>query len=1078
MISFVISIQAQTYNFDESFRWVHYTTESGLPSNQISAIYESADSTIWVSTSKGPAWYNGYRWIALRKANGEAITEDVQFAEYHDSIVINLKKEILIGSRTGFHTLINNVNARPVSLKKDSLFLLREGSLSVYANGKMDVYNCSPIPVSTIITMWKTASGLVWFRTRNAGYRLKDGVISRMYASPKDEFSFIWAAENISGTGLFSIFSPPERRGLWEWTKFSKSNRNPNQTIGEIVQGDILPNGDAIVVHSSGEVQYREQGVWRTIPFSGGSFENFRTVRFDKSGDLWFGTSNGLYLFRAVPQEWTFKREPGPDLRNNINEILKARNGTLWIASSYGVGTQQADGTMRYFGSVSGTSIYGTTALAEDDSGMIWIGSGGSFPGTYRWDGKRWKHFPISDTEDVFVHKIRKDRNGRLWFLGLGKSTNELLVHQPGAYLYSNNTFTRWGKEEGLISGRVYAFVESNDGAYWFGTIAGLSRWKNGNWRHWISDKKNQSSSIFSLAAGLDENVWGTMSFFGEHLFQIGPDDSMQFLNPEQRTSEFISDLKIDSAGILWATTTNGLLSFNGELWTRYDRRTGLRKEALQTLFPTSNEIYCATVGHGLAILLRQTLFVPPPIITIADPVIDEYSALVQWMAFSYRGELPPEEISTRFKLNDREWSPWSKQHEVKFDSLQPGSYTIQVQAKGAHSNINRTGQHTTFLIEQPVLLRPLVLYPLTLTSGMIIILIGVILVRKRTHNRELSISEAKFRSVVTTTTSAIIVHRNGKIVFFNPYSLQLTGFNEEEMKAKSFYDLIHVNDQEYVKEFDKQSLTQETTPKRFDCMIVTKSNDERWWDVTAARVQFQNQDATIVTAFDITENKNTEERMRDLTSELTQTEERERRRMASYLHDVISQTIAVSKMKLRRVLKHQVPPDIEKALNEVHALLEQSLTDAQTLTFELCPPVVYESDFAAAIQWLADQFNHHHSITVEVIDNANPKDISEDFRNVLFQAIREALSNVVKHANAQSVTISINSFDSKLQIEVSDNGTGFDQTLPLTKQKKEGGFGLFNIGQRLRNLGGKVEVSSASGEGTTVIITTPLLDK
>ncbi len=1055
---------------------MHFTTESGLPSNQVSALFEASDKTIWVSTSKGPAWYNGYKWIAAKKLNGETIAEDVQFAEFNDSVVIALKGEILIGTKDGFRSLSNVVTGRPISYTKDSLLLLRDGSAFVYSDGIKSTYNISPIPQGAIIEMWKTVSGSVWFRTRNAGYRLKDGVISLLYLSPKKEQAFVWSAENSFGTGMFPISSPEEKRGLWEWNNFSKPRQNFNISIGGMIQGDILPNGDAIVIYTSGEIQFREKGEWRTISFTDGSIENFKNVRFDNNGDIWFATSNGIYVYRAVPQEWKFKREEGPDLRNDINEILKAQDGSLWLASSYGIGTQRIDGKMSYFSSLNGTSIYGATALAEDDSGRIWVGSGGSFSGAFRWDGKQWKHFAISDTEEVFVHKIRKDRKGRLWFLGLGKNFSETYTHQPGAYVYSNNSFTRWGKEEGLLSGRVYSFVESDDGAYWFGTLAGLSRWKHSVWKHFESENKTRRRNVFSLTAGLDGTVWGTITY-DAHLFRIGADDSMRFVHPEQSISEFVSDLKVDSTGILWVATINGLFSYNGELWTHYDRTTGLQKEALTTLLPTSKEVYCGTAGHGLAIFQRQTLEVPPPIVTIANPVVDEYSVLIQWTTFPYRGELPPGEISTRFKLNNLEWSLWSKQHNVQFDSLTPGSYTIQVQAKGAHGNINQMGQYATFVIEQPVLLRPLVLYPLSLTGGMIIILIGVILARRRAHAHELAISEAKFRSVVTTTTSAIIVHQDGVILFFNPYSLQLTGFNEEEIKAKSFYDIIHVNDKENVLKFEKQWLTNPAAPQRFECMIMTKSNEERWWDVTAAKMQFQNQHATFVTAFDITEKKNTEERMRDLTAELSQTEERERRRMASYLHDVISQTIAISKMKLRRVLKLQVPPEIEKALNEIHTLLEQSLTDTQTLTFELCPPVVYESDFAAAIHWLADQFTHHHSIAIKVIDNADPKNLSEDFRNVLFQAIRESLSNVVKHANAQNVTISINSFDSKLRIEISDNGIGFDVVSSFTKQKKEGGFGLFNIRQRLKNLGGNVEISSSSGKGTTVLITTPLIN-
>jgi ligand-binding sensor domain-containing protein len=108
--------------------------------------------------------------------------------------------------------------------------------------------------------------------------------------------------------------------------------------------------------------------------------------------------------------------------------------------------------------------------------------------GTYRWDGSSWRYYRVDkNIQWLRFHKIRKDRHGRLWFLRLSK---EFLIETDtvGVYIYENKKFRPFGKSEGLLSDRVYAFAEGDDGALWFGTSKGVSCLKEGAWTHWTVD--------------------------------------------------------------------------------------------------------------------------------------------------------------------------------------------------------------------------------------------------------------------------------------------------------------------------------------------------------------------------------------------------------------------------------------------------------------------------------------------------------------------------------------------------------------------------------------------------------------
>ena len=232
----------------------------------------------------------------------------------------------------------------------------------------------------------------------------------------------------------------------------------------------------------------------------------------------------------------------------------------------------------------------------------------------------------------------------------------------------------------------------------------------------------------------------------------------------------------------------------------------------------------------------------------------------------------------------------------------------------------------------------------------------------------------------------------------------------------------------------------------------------------------------------DITERKHAEsklleyqEKLRSLASELSLVEERERRSIATDLHDQIGQTLSVIKMRCFDLRANEQDPDILRQIDEIKELVKQTIQDTRSLTFELSPPVLYELGLVAAIDWLAEEFQRKHRLQCTVESDKKSKPLSQDIEIVLFRSVRELLINIVKHAGANKVKITIRVNKKNLRIRVTDDGRGFSPETKPSRAYKDQQFGLFNITERIRHLGGGLEVDSQKGKGTMVTLVAPL---
>ena len=224
------------------------------------------------------------------------------------------------------------------------------------------------------------------------------------------------------------------------------------------------------------------------------------------------------------------------------------------------------------------------------------------------------------------------------------------------------------------------------------------------------------------------------------------------------------------------------------------------------------------------------------------------------------------------------------------------------------------------------------------------------------------------------------------------------------------------------------------------------------------------------------TELERLNKRLRSLASQLSLAEENERRRIATELHNRTNETLIYSIMKVTALAKSVPDSSLVESLNEVSQLLQQLAQETRLLTFELSPLSLYYLGLEAAVRELTDRVAEKHSLKASFKDDGRSKPLAPDVRVLLFQSVRELLTNVVKHSQARAVSVNIGRSGGNIQIIVQDDGIGFDASV-INGGMKGGGFGLFSIRERMHYVDGQLRIES-DNQGTRVTLIVPLCEE
>ena len=366
------------------------------------------------------------------------------------------------------------------------------------------------------------------------------------------------------------------------------------------------------------------------------------------------------------------------------------------------------------------------------------------------------------------------------------------------------------------------------------------------------------------------------------------------------------------------------------------------------------------------------------------------------------------------------------------------------------------------------------------LTDGRLLAFVRDISDRKKAE-QALKESENRLRTILHTEPECIKLLRiNGELEDMNPAGLAMIEADDiDQVKGKSIFNIIN---KPYRKAF--QNLTENVfkgKPGTLEFEITGFKGTRRWLSTNA--VPMKDAEGKILSLLGVTrdvtdrkkaeeEIKKTTEELRQLTAHLQKIREEERKRIGREIHDELGQQLTAIKMDVAWIDK-KTPPEttiLKDKLKNIITLLDGSNKSIRRILSELRPGILDDYGLLEALEWINKQFTSNTGIPVEFNTAETEIKLPDDMSTCIFRIYQEAFTNITRYAGAKRVITSLYINDNTIEVQIADDGMGFDPS--LIQHRKS--FGILGMKERILSLEGNFELESSPGKGTKIIIRLP----
>jgi two-component system CheB/CheR fusion protein len=317
---------------------------------------------------------------------------------------------------------------------------------------------------------------------------------------------------------------------------------------------------------------------------------------------------------------------------------------------------------------------------------------------------------------------------------------------------------------------------------------------------------------------------------------------------------------------------------------------------------------------------------------------------------------------------------------------------------------------------------------------------------------------------------------RDNTLLDVNSEFLSYFGFERDQILGCSLEELnLGLDLQPGSDETFVERLKSEGQIRNIEIEIQHPSGEKRHILDSVQYLNLDNTDALISTFIDITERVRAEQQIRSLASDLTAAEQEERSRISQVLHDDLQQRIFAVKIhlaSLEETIRKKDIQSVEMDVRQMQQMLDDAVTITRNLSIDLSPAILQGDSLVDALNWLGAQMQEQYGLQVEVEPNGISTRYEDTLRILLFQATREALFNVVKHAGTLHATVQFEETDSRVRLTIGDDGKGFDTSASAFDQNDSGGLSTFR--HRLSLMGCSLHIHSEPGTGTRVMMDIP----
>lgn len=347
---------------------------------------------------------------------------------------------------------------------------------------------------------------------------------------------------------------------------------------------------------------------------------------------------------------------------------------------------------------------------------------------------------------------------------------------------------------------------------------------------------------------------------------------------------------------------------------------------------------------------------------------------------------------------------------------------------------------------------------------------------KQRQSELALRQSEERFSKAFHSSPSALSIAQleDGRLLEINEAFLRITGFTRDEVIGKTALDLGLWRDPAQ-RATMMQLLLQNSEVTDLEIRFWRKSGEKRTGLLSVDLIELSGRKCVLGSCQDITERERTEATLRNYSRLLVEAQETERKHIARELHDQIGQMLTAIKFNLQ-TLASAKQIDQAGVVNQGVELIDTALEQVRSLSFELRPSLLDNLGLAAALRWYSDQFAHRTGIVTECQSNLPDGQMRfpQDLETACFRIVQEALTNVVRHAQAGRVVIELNNVGHETILSVRDDGVGFTTRVPQGSKYSNLHLGLIGMRERALALGGTLQIISSPANGTEIRVSFP----
>ena len=339
--------------------------------------------------------------------------------------------------------------------------------------------------------------------------------------------------------------------------------------------------------------------------------------------------------------------------------------------------------------------------------------------------------------------------------------------------------------------------------------------------------------------------------------------------------------------------------------------------------------------------------------------------------------------------------------------------------------------------------------------------------------------SEKHYRELFENAHDAIwIDDMEGNIISANRASEILTGFNKEELLKMKMKDFLSPEDLEIANEARRSLLQDEPVQQPYRQRLIRKDGTQAILRLTTNLSYGDGQSRAFQNiARDVTEEAKMQESLRSYVRQITKAQEDERLRISRELHDSTAQNLIALLHTLENFLDSQENLPLEEAreLWAMHEQVKDIVQGVRSLSRDLRPAILDDVGLLAALHWVSREFRTTYGIKISLHVHGSERRFVPEVELLLFRIIQEALRNVGRHSHASNAEVLIEFAENKITASVRDNGIGFQALGKIDDLSRDGKLGLVGMQERVRLLGGNLEINSEPGKGTSVIVEAPV---